>query len=125
MIPCRCCGRANHSTFRVVEQTSTGISKVIFTCPMATKKTPIVWNIKLRNLIIWPTARRFAEHHQFQKETAIRALTSFHKYGSGRWMNISRAKNFRNEVISECECMYKIRENDKGNERNKDYSCIN
>jgi hypothetical protein len=124
IIPCRCCGRANHSTLQVVECTPMGTNMVKFTCPMARKKTPIIWDSKLKNLILWPTARRFAEHHKYRKEAATRALTSFHKYGSGKWMSTVRARNFRMEVISECEDFNRI--GDKGKGINIDHhSCTN
>jgi len=113
-IPCRCCGRSNHSTIKLVERTPKGTNKVRFTCPIARRRTPMIWDSKLKDLILWPTAQRFAEHHQYRKEIVIRALTSFHKHGSGKWMSISRARNFRNEVISKCDECNRMGDEDRG-----------
>ena len=124
--PCKCCGRTNHSMLQVIERTHTQIKKVRLVCPLAKKTVPMIWKEGMEELIIWPTAQRFAEYHQYRKEISIRALVHFHKYGSGKWMNISRVRNFKNEVINECDKVYAMRNSyNKGEKEIDGHSCIN
>jgi len=101
--PCSCCGKESHSVLEAIEVISPTESKVRFTCPMVRKRYPIVWKRNLKDLILWPTAKRFAEHHDYQEEVVRRALISFRMYGGGKWMTNMRFLNFKDDVIQHCK----------------------
>ena len=100
--PCSCCGKESHSILEVIEFISTTESKVKFTCPMVRKRYPIIWKRNLKDLILWPTAKRFAEYHHYQDEGIKRALIPFRMYGGGKWMSNMRFLNFKDEIHKQC-----------------------
>jgi hypothetical protein len=101
--PCSCCGSEKHGALEVVEKISSTQTKVRFSCPMVRKKYPIIWKRNLKDLILWPTAKRFAEYHSYREEVVKRALIPFRMYGGGRWMSNIRFLNFRDEVTQLCK----------------------
>jgi len=100
--PCSCCGSDKHSALEILEKLSFQQRKVRFTCPMVRKKHPIIWKRNLRDLILWPTPKRFAEFHRYQEEAVRRALIPFRMYGGGKWMSNIRFLNFKDDVIQMC-----------------------
>jgi hypothetical protein len=100
--PCSCCGSEKHGALEIIENISSTQNKVRFSCPMVRKKYPIMWKRNLRDLILWPTSKRFAEYHHYQEEVVRKALLMFRMYGGGRWMSNIRFLNFRDEVIQMC-----------------------
>ena len=105
--PCSCCGSEKHSTLEIVEKISFKQSKVRFSCPMIRKKHPIIWKRNLKDLILWPTVKRFAEYHSYREEAVTRALIQFRMYGGGKWMSNIRFLHFRDEVIQMCKKTHK------------------
>jgi hypothetical protein len=103
MKPCSCCGSEKHGALEIVENISSTQNKVKFTCPMVRKKYPIIWKRNLKDLILWPTSKRFAEYHRYQEEAVRRALITFRMHGGGRWMSNIRFLNFREDVIKICK----------------------
>jgi len=101
--PCSCCGNNGHSAMGMLEKLSFTQRKVRFTCPMVRKKHPIIWRPNLRDLILWPTPKRFVEYHKYREETVRRALIPFRMYGGGKWMSNIRFLNFKDEVIQLCK----------------------
>lgn len=102
MKPCSCCGKDGHSILEVIEIISPTESKVKFTCPLVRKRYPIIWKRNLKDLVLWPTAKRFAEYHRHQEEVIMRALILFRMYGGGKWMSNMRFLNFKDELKQLC-----------------------
>ena len=73
---------------------------------MVRNKFPIVWKHNLDDLIIWPTPKRFVEHHRYQEESVRRALISFRLDGGGKGMSYLRFLNFENKEIQMCRKTY-------------------
>ena len=101
--PCSCCGSDRHGTLEIVERISSAQNKVKFSCPMVRKRYPIIWKRNLKDLILWPTSKRFVEYHKHQEEAVRRALIPFRMYGGGKWMSNIRFLNFKDEVIQMCK----------------------
>jgi hypothetical protein len=101
--PCSCCGNERHGALEFIEKISSTQTKVRFSCPMVRKKYPIIWKRNLKDLILWPTAKRFAEYHSYREEVVKRALIPFRMYGGGKWMSNIRFLNFRDEVTQLCK----------------------
>ena len=100
--PCSCCGSEKHGALEIIGNISSTQNKVRFTCPMVRKKYPIIWKRNFKDLILWPTSKRFAEYHHYQEEMVRKALVMFRMYGGGKWMSNIRFLNFRREVIQMC-----------------------
>ena len=105
--PCSCCGSEKHGTLEIVEKISLTQSKVRFSCPMIRKKHPIIWKRNLKDLVLWPTAKRFVEYHRYREEAVMRALIPFRMYGGGKWMSNIRFLIFRDEVRRLCKKTHK------------------